>query len=203
MSLLQADRMMESDLNDFDIARRVLAGRTELFEVLLARHQDQVARIVSGKVPDRDFADVTQEVFVRAYRSLSGYSGQKPFQHWLSVIAVRTCTDYWRDRYRRPEVLSGILDDQEGTLRSDLDACEDPRAGEKHSQREIQDLMERTLTLLPAQDRMILVLHYLEGRSLMATAQLMEISLANAKVRAMRAKRKLRKLIEERMGVRR
>ena len=94
---------MKEKKEDVLVVERVLGGDTHSFEILLRKYQDTVAGIVAPKVPWQNMPEVTQDVFVRAYKSLSGYRGKEPFGHWLKTIAVRACHDFWRVRYRNRE----------------------------------------------------------------------------------------------------
>src|SRR6056297_2142362 len=89
---------------DRDVVRRVLAGDINAFEVLVARYQAYVFSIVGRHVPTQNVEDVAHDVFVRAYRSLPKYQQKSGVSQWLRGIAVRTCADFWRERYRRREV---------------------------------------------------------------------------------------------------
>ena len=77
--------------DDLEIIRRVLNGEVDRFEELIARYRQHVAKITNRHVPPDRVAEVAHDVFVRAYTRLSSFSGQTPFEHWLSGIAVRTC----------------------------------------------------------------------------------------------------------------
>ena len=95
--------------DDLEIIRRVLHGEVDRFAELIARYQQHVTRITNRHVPPDRVAEVAHDVFVRAYTSLSSFSRQIPFEHWLSGVAVRTCYDFWRARRR--EELTGECPD--------------------------------------------------------------------------------------------
>jgi RNA polymerase sigma-70 factor, ECF subfamily len=86
---------------DNEIIQHVLSGQSRAFEILLERYAPVVFGIVGRHVPQAQVEDVAQEVFIRAYRSLSSYTGQSQFNRWLSKIAVRSCCDYWRSHRAR------------------------------------------------------------------------------------------------------
>ena len=94
--------------DDLEIIRRVLHGEIDRFAELIARYQQHVAKITNRHVPSDRVAEVAHDVFVRAYTSLSSFSGQTPFEHWLSGIAVRTCYDFWRARRREELPVSAL-----------------------------------------------------------------------------------------------
>ena len=90
--------------DDSVIVAQVLRGDVNAFESLLVRHKALVLKIVSKHVPHQEVEETAQDVFVRAFQSLSSFEGRAGFDRWLSSIAVRTCYDYWRRAYRSREV---------------------------------------------------------------------------------------------------
>ena len=85
-----------TDTEDRDIVQRVLAGEVEAFARLMERYQAYVLAIVNRHTPPDQVEELAQEVFIKAFQSLAGWRQDGHFRAWLSVIAVRTCYDYWR-----------------------------------------------------------------------------------------------------------
>lgn len=188
----------KEDLADI---RAVLQGDTDAYRGIISRHRDRVFAIVSRHVPPQDAAETAHEAFVRAFRSLSGYKPVKPFGHWLSVITTRTCHDYWRSHYSRKETPVSQLSDQPGdyfeTRRQESgDALgENPETSEMRRQ-ELRQL-DAALARLSADDRMVVTLTALEERPVREVAELLGMNVTAVKVRAFRARKRLRKLLEE------
>jgi RNA polymerase sigma-70 factor (ECF subfamily) len=183
-------------LADSQIIAQVLSGRVNLFEELIVRHQDQVAAIVAGKVPPERTAEVAHEVFVRSFKSLRNFRGDSPFQHWLSSIAVRACRDFWRGQYRNRETpLSALSQEAQAWLESQDGAASGGQGPNPTDSFETKELIDWALGQLKPDDRLVLTLTYLEDKSVSETAELMGISQANVKIKAMRARGKLRKII--------
>lgn len=177
------------------VVARVLAGDTQAFELLVLRHQDAVARIVGGKVPGQEVAEVAHTVFIRAFQSLPGYSPVAPFRRWLATLAVRACYDYWREQYRSRETpLAALSEAQRAWLLG--------RGTEREAGRGVEDwdLLEWALNHLKPADRMALVLVHVEGRGVAEAGALLGWSTANVKVRCFRARAKLRRLIGEELA---
>jgi RNA polymerase sigma-70 factor (ECF subfamily) len=187
--------------SDAGIIRQVLDGEVNAYEELVKRHTPLAGRIVAGKVPREDAAEVVHEVFVRAYRSLATFDGRSPFDHWLSRIAVRSCHDYWRERYRRREVpISSLTDDTRDWLERvsiGPDGEDGPAPAESAGQYEAREMLTWLLDHLPADDRLVLTLTHLEGHSTREAAVLLGWSQSKVKVRAHRARTKLRRLVDE------
>ena len=88
------------EIDDRELVRRVLAGQTDDFRVLVDRHQQSVFRFASGLVGNREEAeDVTQEAFLAAFANLSGYdSSRAAFSTWLFTIARNRCINLLKQR---------------------------------------------------------------------------------------------------------
>ena len=183
--------------SDADIVRQVADGNVNAFEILLKRHQALVLRIVNRHLPHHEVEETTQDVFVRAYRSLPTFKGTGDFSHWLSAIAVRTCYDYWRKAYRAKEIpLSELTDRHQQWLENVISAQSEESSAPKGYRNEASEVLDWALTRLPAEDRMVLELVYFEGLSVKEAAKLLGWSVANVKVRSFRARKKLEKTLK-------
>ncbi len=179
---------------DRDLASRAAAGDATAFEVLVERWQGRVFRLAHRFFRHPSEAeDVAQEVFLKAWLSMSSYRAEAPFEHWVMRITTRTCLDELRQRRRRPETSPISVDDESGHwLDSVLVSAASAVAEVDEARRMAADLLER----LPAKDRLVLVLMDLEGMSAADTAAATGSTRAAVKIRAMRARRALRQLAE-------
>jgi len=184
------------DQDDDQVVREVIAGDINAFERLVKRYGALVTSIVKRHVPFDEAEDAIQDIFFRAYRSLPNFKNRGGFSQWLSVIAVRTCHDFWREKYRSKELPVSVLTDQhEAWLVSAMSDESDRSFAERASQKEAGEVLDYALRKLPAGDRMVLELVYLEGCSMKEAALLMGWSVANVKVRLFRSKKKLHKVL--------
>ena len=191
--------MTASGLTDEEIIRRVLGGEVDLYEALIIRHRQHVGRIVKGHVPRDLVEEVTHEVFVRAYTSLPTYSFQRPFQHWLSTVAIRGCYAYGGTppHARSPiSESSNTTDDEREWTEQVLAAESRERFDAVCRQREATDVLQRALAQLSAENRMVVTLVHLEGHSVREAADLLGWTVVNVKVRAHRARHQLRKILD-------
>jgi RNA polymerase sigma-70 factor (ECF subfamily) len=182
--------------SDEEIVRRVLAGEVNAFEYLVRRYQRLVLATVKKHAPFDCVEDIVQDVYLRAYRSLPGFRRTDRFAHWLSVIAVRACYDFWRQRYKSRELPMSSLAEEHVAHLEAAASDEGAPCDEKALQREAREALDWALGKLSAGDRMVLELVYLEGRSVKEAAGLLGWSVANVKVRLFRSRRKLRGLLE-------
>jgi len=181
---------------DSAIVRRTLQGEVNAFGLLLNRYQGHVLKIISKRIPAKDAEDVAQEIFVKAYQSLPGFDPDTHFKKWISVIAVRTCCDYWRKAYRtRESPMSALSERHAEWLKSAISSGSAASADAGIRQEEAKEVLAWALRRLSPEDRMVVEMIYLEGKTGKEAAQLMGWTVANVKVRAFRSRRKLRKLL--------
>ena len=154
-------------------------GDQDAFGELVRRHQRRVFRL-AGRFFRRpeEIEDAAQETFFRAWRKLDSYRADAPFEHWLTRVCLNCC--YGRFRKRRGE---------EVTLE-----YEPPSPSASMTARlEVERLLER----LDPDDRFVLLLLHGEGWSVAEIADRLGWSRANVKVRAHRARKRLRKVLSE------
>src|SRR5688572_3197322 len=154
-----------------------------------------VMRIVHRHLPRRmDAEDLSQIVFVKVFQKIEQYNGAAPFEHWVSRIAVNTCLNELRSEKARPELRwADLSQEQADALDRVLDQRQEKSIDEQSATRE---LASKLLETLPARDRLILTCLDLEGRSIAETAGITGSPEAVVKIRAFRARRKLRKELE-------
>lgn len=174
---------------DADEIRLALGGDSSAFGRLVDRHQAGIAAYLwrfSRELPVHD--ELVQDVFVEAWRSLRGFRGDGPLAHWLKQIATRVGYRYWRrrERERRSVQLSGDCWPELPAATVEPDAARDAAA-----------TVHRLLERLPRRDRLVLTLLYLEENTVAEAALLTGWSATMVKVQAYRARRKLKRLLEE------
>ncbi|MFH0944739.1 MAG: sigma-70 family RNA polymerase sigma factor [Planctomycetota bacterium] len=171
---------------DWEVIQRVVRGEVDAFEILLDRHTQRVFEIVSRHAPADRVPEIAHETFVQAYLSLKRYRPTGPFSGWLATIAFKRCSDHWRRTYReRP------------SRESPHDAGPDPAAEREATQTEMRELLDWALEQLGTEDRIVLTMEYLEGLGVRECARTLGWSEAKVKVRAHRARKRLRQVLEE------
>ena len=189
------------DPGDSEMVRKVVAGDVNAFEYLVKKYQDYVLRIVKKHIPYDQVKDTTQEVFIRTYQSLQAFKGDSSFERWLSTIAIRSCYDFWRKRYKSRElVMSSLSEGQEIWLEKAMSDRAIQSFDQKGLQKEVREILDWALERISAEDRMVLELVYLEGHSVKEAAALLGWSTANVRVRSFRSRKKLQKLLTKRSG---
>ena len=155
-----------------------------------------VIRIVRSHLPRRVAEeDLAQEIFLKMFTRLDQYKGAVAFTHWVSRIAVTTCIDQLRAQKRRPEFRWADLSEQEAeVLDSVLTSEGDVAANDALAARE---LVYKLLGQLKPEDRLVLKLLDLEQHSVAEISEITGWNQSLVKVRAFRARGKLKKLFEE------
>jgi RNA polymerase sigma-70 factor (ECF subfamily) len=183
-------------MEDATIVSEVLSGNVDAFRSLMKKYEGLVISMVRRHVPANDVEDTMQEVFLRGYRSLPAFKGASGLKPWLSMIAVRTCYDFWRAHYKRQEVNVGSLSDrQEEWLEAALAGASTHMFQEEVWRKEASEMLEWAMGCLSAGDRMVIELVYFEDRSVKEAAELLGWSMVNVKVRLFRARKKLHVLL--------
>jgi len=178
--------------DEVELLERIRNGATDDFTEIVRRHQSQVFAILHRYERDAHrIEDLAQETFLKAWRSLGQFDGRAPFQHWLSKIAVRVALDHLR-RQKRSRNEIGFPDLGEDALEwLQTDACQDEL--ESGQARELLEIAMRELS--PA-ERIVITLQEIEGRSVKEISALTGSSGVAVRVRALRARAKLRKALE-------
>jgi RNA polymerase sigma-70 factor (ECF subfamily) len=183
---------------DEEIIAQVLAGDSQAFESLVERYKGQVASIVVRKVPRQEAAELVHQVFIKAFVSLPGYRPLKPFAHWLSTLAVRTCHDFWRERYRSKETpQTALAHEPGGRIERRINRSRIWDAPDPYEAFEAWELLDWALGHLSPDDRMVITLVHLEGWSQDEAAEALGWTKAAVKLRVFRARRKLRKIVAD------
>jgi RNA polymerase sigma-70 factor (ECF subfamily) len=164
-----------------ELVRSSQDGDHDAFASLVKLHQHRVFRLAGRFFPRaQDVEEIAQETFLLAWRKLHTYRAKAPFEHWLTRICLNCCYGALRTMKRWPEQLDAGWDGQVPER--------DPTA----------DMGVRSaLARLAPVDRFVLVLLEAEGLSVDEVAKRLGWSGVNVRVRAHRARKRLRRLLEE------
>ncbi len=163
------------------------------FEEIVRRHHVRVLQLCRSLLGDRDRAeDAAQEVFLKAYRSLSGFQGQSAVGTWLYRIATNHCLDMRRKEARRKEDSLDQIIDGEGERVDRLLHPTTPAADPA----EASDLTARLLSALPEEQRFALILRETQGLSYAEIAAALSCSEDSIRARLRRARESLREALQ-------
>lgn len=165
---------------------------------LVRRLYPLVAKIVRSHRPRRTpEEDLCQMIFIRMFQRLHQFSGKVPIEHWVSRIAVNTCLNQIESEKVRPELRYADLTEEEEAVVENLATSVEELAPDK--QFASRQLVEHLLDLLKPAERLVIDLLYLQGRSIEEIRKLTGWTAALVKVRAFRARRKM-KMQLDRLG---
>jgi len=155
-----------------------------------------VIKIVRSHLPRRmDEQDLAQDIFLKIFAKLDQFKGDVPFEHWVSRVSVTTCLDKLRMQKRRPEWRMADLSEQEADVVEAVTA-----SSEEHDPSKTlgaHELVSRMLEMLKPEDRMVVTLLDLEQKSLAEIAEITGWNKTLIKVRAFRARKKMRKFLDQ------
>jgi len=129
-------------------------------------------------------------IFIKVFQKLSQFSGKVPLEHWVSRIAVNTCLSQIAAEKIRPELRHADLNEEQQAVVENLAASSDELAPDR--QLASRQLVEHLLQLLKPVERLIIDLLYLQGRSVEEIHQITGLGAAAIKVRAFRARQKMK-----------
>lgn len=173
------------------------------FEEIVRRYSPRVFRFASKYFKQRELVEeAAQEVFLKAFTQLDSYEGRGSMEGWLTRITTNTCLNMLRSSKRRPEMIVSDLTETESNW---LDSAMATSANERHESSErslvAADLAGRVLDSLSADDRLVLMLIDGEEASVNEVVELTGWSQSKVKVKAFRARRRLRQAVEKLLAV--
>ena len=155
-----------------------------------------ISKIVRLHLPRRDDeSDLIQEILMKTFSRLHQYKATAPLTHWVSRLALTTCLDRLRAQKVRPEVRWADLSTAEAEV-FDTTWLEG-RTRDSGDAIEARDLVERILSVLPPEDRSLILMVDLEGHSLQEISSLTGWGVSKIKMRLFRVRSHLRKLIHQ------
>ena len=187
----RAETALLSDMSDEILVLRTQGNDMEAFEELVYRYRNNVFALSWHFVRNREDAwDLSQDVFIKAYRGIRSFRGQSSFKTWLLRITVNTCKDFLK-RKRLPTVSLEHL--RQGYNKGDWGKTP-IRQAEK---RELGNAILEALEKISCKHKMAFILREFEGMSYEEMAEVMGCSIGTVMSRLYYARKQLRKLLRE------
>jgi RNA polymerase sigma-70 factor (ECF subfamily) len=184
-----------SERTDRQLVDIVLAGDETAFEQIFDRHKHMVAKLAGRYFRQpAEAEDVLQITFAKVFTELERFRGEHEFSlaGWIRRIAVNACLDALRSRKRKPESFCCELSDSEAAEMARVSS-----AGSGENEITDRDLIEKLLSHLEPEDRVVLQLLHSEDMPIADIATALGWSSSKVKIRAWRARRALRKVIRQ------
>jgi RNA polymerase sigma-70 factor (ECF subfamily) len=176
------------------LAQLARAGDEGAFAEIVRRYSPRVFRFASKFFKERSVVEeVAQEVFMKAFTQLGSYEGRGSMEGWFTRITTNTCLNILRSAKRRPELtVSDLTEDETAWLDNKLSGVAEDTF--KSSERSFlaADLADRVLHNLSGDDRLVLMLIDGEDVPIKEVAEITGWSESKVKVKACRARRRMR-----------
>lgn len=189
-------------MDDSQILQGIQNGDETAFRELVENYQDMVINVCNRFVHSREDAmDISQEVFIKAYRSVDQFRGQARLSTWLYRIAVNKSLNFLRDKKRKNIFNSlDLLFDRQKDNPADQMKDNDADVTEKMEKNEKMDILYQALDSLPKKQRVAVTLNKLEELSYKEVAEIMDVSVSETGVLINRGKKALQKKMAARMS---
>jgi RNA polymerase sigma-70 factor, ECF subfamily len=181
------------------------AGSEQAFALLIAQYQQPIYSLIARSLQDpADAVDITQEVFIKVFRSIGGFHGGSSLRTWLYRIALHEASNQrrWWSRHKRQEI----------TIESPADSADSDGEGEAlclgatladaggtpfdhASQNEVRARVEEALRQVPEAFRTVVILREIEGFAYEEIAEILNVNLGTVKSRLTRGRSALRTLL--------
>jgi RNA polymerase sigma-70 factor (ECF subfamily) len=183
------------------LVRAAQAGDEAAFAEVVRRFGPRVFRVAHRFFGERAAVeDAAQEIFLKAFSELSRFRGEGSFEGWMTRIATNTCLNLVRSAGRRPEFASADLSEDENEWMDRQLAAASANEHTVEDRMVASDLAGRLLETLPAEDRMVVTMIDGEEASIKDVAESTGWSESKVKVRAHRARKRMREAVEKLMS---
>lgn len=176
---------------DNQLVARALEGDLPSFERLVARYQNKIMGYAARMLSDREEAeDVTQEVFIKAYRSLDSFRGESSFSTWIYRIATNLCIDRLRKKKRSPQQAYSLdepmdKDEEKGSREIPDVSTEPTRSIEKE---ELRARVREMVAEMPEKLRAVLIMCDMQGMAYEDIAKVLNCPVGTVKSRLFHAR---------------
>ena len=179
---------------DLSLVRRAKKGDYRAFDLLVLKYQSRLISIAFKYVKERQLAeDITQEAFIKAYKSIDSFREESSFYTWVYRITVNTAKNYLVSLKRKKDFLMSDLSEDDSFYPEKLD-IESPQEILKAN--ELRDLIFEALSTLGEETRTALSLREFDGLSYEQIAGIVNCPVGTVRSRIFRG----REIIEEEIG---
>jgi RNA polymerase sigma-70 factor (ECF subfamily) len=177
-----------------ELVAAALQGDEDAARELVRSLYPLVAKLVRAHRPVRSAEeDLCQMIFIKILQKLSQFSGTVPLEHWVARIAINTCINQIQAEKARPELREADLSEEQASVLHNLAATtEELGPDQAFASRQ---LVDHLMNALKPAERLVIDLMYLQERSVAEIRQVTGWSAALVKVRAFRARQKMRQLL--------
>jgi RNA polymerase sigma-70 factor (ECF subfamily) len=183
---------MRTELTDSDIITRVLKGDSNAYATLVDRYQRYVFTIVLRYIPSREDAEeVAQDIFIKAFRSLSNFKGESKFSTWLYTVTTTSCLTF----LRKKKVQLHSLDNE--NVFAAADNIDGGMSANQIEQKSKVQMVNEAIAMLSPEDAEVLTLFYKGEQSLEEMAKVLGKEPNAVKVQLHRARGRLKEKMQK------
>ena len=178
--------MIKTEITDERLVKRVLKGDKKSFDLLVLKYQQRVSVVLGRyKLNPEEVMDITQETFIKAYRSMEKFRGDSKFYTWLYRIAINTAKNYLVAKSRRPPDVD--IDVSETT--SLLKSTNGPET--EFEEERLSQVVELAISKLPQDLKSAIIMREYEGMSYEDISVILECPVGTVRSRIFRARKSI------------
>ena len=181
---------MANNDDDYYI-KKILEGDSNSFGVIVERYQNMVFALALKMLKHREESEeVSQDTFIKVYKSLSKFNGESKFSTWIYRIAYNTCLDRIKknSKYNNDVEINDVTSNEIFQAENIFDSLEN---------KERSVIIKECMDKLPEDERVIMHLFYFEELSLKEIVKIVSMTEGNVKVKLFRARKKLFSIFKE------
>lgn len=184
---------MHQQEDDIALIQMVLQGHRSAYGTLVEKYQNYVFTLVMRHVNNREVAEeLAQDVFVKAYKYLADFRGHSKFSTWLYTIVHTTCLSHLR---KKTDAAIFPGDEKMQDIATYTPASE--QASARLEQQHQKQLIAEGISHLSESDAEVITLFYQGEQSIDEIATITGLTISNVKVKLMRARQKLKDILEQ------
>lgn len=194
---------MDIDNDDYKLIRQCLQGRKEAFGGLVDKYHRRVYNLAYRLTSNPERAkDISQEAFIRVYRSLDKYNPKFKFSSWLLKTVSNLCIDYHRSKPNQTSSLDNLLAaGGEGAIRDDGEGPKgtEEQLEERLESMELQGIIQEGIDMLPIDYKAVVVLRHIQNFSYKEISGILNLPMGTIKARIFRARKLMKNFLESRL----
>ena len=189
-----------ASIEDLSLARQAAAGNDDAFSVLVDRYSRLIYNVALRSVSSpEDAADISQETFLKAWRSIGSFRGECALSTWLCRIAINCCRDHARSAKRHRVLSLTVHDDEEESKVLDIPDTDVTAMPEEELTRQTEiAAVRQAIDALPEDQKMIITMRDITGLSYAEIAETLGLEMGTVKSRINRARGAVKKFLLER-----
>ncbi len=185
-------REESSQQTDEEITCLIQSGKIEFFEILIERYEDKIRRYSRKFLSDHeDINDVSQDIFIKAYKNIQSFDAKRKFSSWLYRIAHNELINALSKKKKRPLPLFNL----DIFLPHYFHAQNN--LGQELNRQQTGEIIDKYLAQLESKYREPIVLYYFENLGYQEIADVLQIPISTVGIRLKRAKEKIKKIFEK------